>query len=208
MDLKEKNELLINVQSNQQGSNYDKPSEKDRVIDENDLDLIEKFHKKYSIGIYTRCITLFNSDAIAKQAISYILLKGYLQLSNTDISNQQQIVNHLTYELCMDIAQKETVNHFKVFSTPTASHDYQIEQLFEQEILSLEPKQLKEILNKISMGDKAILMMKYQDDMPIEEIAEIVALDIEEVKIRLANAQYITMELKSNLLFQVGGIRA
>lgn len=205
MDLKEKDEPLTNEQSFQEESNYSSPPQINQEVSRNDLDLLEELHKEYSAGIYSRCITLFRNDAIVKEAISYILLEGYLYLSNAnvDVSDQKQFFNHLTYHLCVDIAQKASLsNKVQVFSKPTFSSEYPIQKLFQKEILNLETTQLKEILNDIPIGDRALLLMKYQDDMSLEEIARTINHEIKETKIKLMNAQYIAIELKSNLAFK------
>ena len=203
MYLKGKKELLINPLPHHEKSKFTTSPKKDQVFLKNDINSVEDFYEKYSLGIYTRFMTLFKNEDIAKKAIPHILLKGYVHLFDTDLSNQEQFINFLTYQLCMDIAQDAKARrNVPIFSAPTSSHEYPIEELLEQEISPLDSKQLEEILSEIPLGDKAMLLMKYQDDMSIEQIAKIVDLDIEEVKIKLVNAQYIAMELKSNLLFQ------
>ena len=203
MDLKEKNELLTNEQLTVEESNYSTSSKTDQIVLSNDLDLLERLHEKHSVGIYTRCKALFMNENIAKEAIPYILLEGYLHLSKTDVPDQEQFFNQLTYHLCLAIAHKAIANkNTQIFSAPSYSCDHPIQELFNKEILSLQPTQLRSVLNKISIGDKALLLMKYQDDMSIEEIAEIVDTDLEDAKLKLVNAQYITIEVKSNLSFQ------
>lgn len=202
MDLKEKNELLPHEQSHQEESYYGNSSQINQEVSRNDLDLLDELHKKYSVGIYNRCITLFGNEAIVKEAISYILLEGYLYLSKatTDVPDRKQFFNHLTYHLSINIAQKASHrNKIQIFSTPTFNSDYPSQKLFQKEILNLDTIQLKEILDNIQIGDKALLLMRYQDDMSLEEIAKAINFEVEETQIKLRNAQKNAIELKSNL---------
>jgi len=58
-----------------------------------------------------------------------------------------------------------------------------VEEVEDHELLQIELGRLKEVLSRIPVGDKAILMMKYQEEMSIREIAE--ALDKTESAIKM-----------------------
>ncbi len=59
----------------------------------------------------------------------------------------------------------------------------------DQELLAMEVKQLKKVLEEIPVDDKAILLMKYQDDMSIKEIAGILGKTESAVKMRIKRAK-------------------
>ena len=65
-----------------------------------------------------------------------------------------------------------------------------VEDVEDSELLQIELKKLKLILEKIPVGDKAILMMKYQEEMSIKEIAA--ALDKSEsaIKMKIKRAKH------------------
>ena len=64
-----------------------------------------------------------------------------------------------------------------------------IDDVEDQELLSMRIDQLKDVLERIPEGDKAILLMKYNEDFSIIEIAE--ALDKSEsaVKMKIMRAK-------------------
>lgn len=99
----------------------------------------------------------------------------------------------------MSVVTEAKVNNASVFSESIPSSDDSIDKLLENKILSLEVKELKAILNQIPIGDKAVLLMRYQDKMPVEQIAKVLETNTKEVKVKLINATYTAMELKSNL---------
>lgn len=198
MDFKNKNELPTNEALIHNELITSSSTKKDSA-NKNDSDLIEELSLKYSTDIYSKCITLFNNESIAREAVPYVLLKAYVQLNKTAISNEAQLINQLTYGLCISVVQKAKIKKASVFSKPISNSDDSVDILLENKILELEVKQLKEILNQIPIGDKAVLMMRYQDKMSIEQIANVLETNAKEVKVKLINATYTAMELKSNL---------
>lgn len=74
----------------------------------------------------------------------------------------------------------------------------------DQELLEMEVKQLKKVLEEIPVDDKAILLMKYQDDMSIKEIAEILGKTESAVKMRIKRAKAKAQHFRNKLFDKDG----
>lgn len=71
------------------------------------------------------------------------------------------------------------------------------DRLYEEELLEINYAKLQEILQEIPVEDKMILLMKYQEDMSIKEIAKVLDVKLSTVKMRLHRAKKKVIELHS-----------
>jgi RNA polymerase sigma factor (sigma-70 family) len=62
-------------------------------------------------------------------------------------------------------------------------------QLDDTELREIEAQRLRHALDKVSADEKAILLMKYQEDLSIKEIAELFGVTESAVKMRLLRAK-------------------
>lgn len=64
----------------------------------------------------------------------------------------------------------------------------------EEEILKIEAAKLQQVLEFLHPKDKAILLMKYQDDLSIKEIQDVMELNESAVKMRIKRARAKAIE--------------
>lgn len=76
------------------------------------------------------------------------------------------------------------------------------EEIPDEALLEIETRQLKNILDKMSLGDKSLLLMKYQDDMSIKEMAVVLNKSESAVKMKLKRAKEKAQQLKDELFTQ------
>ena len=76
----------------------------------------------------------------------------------------------------------------------------QIDEVEDATLLEMEVSRLKKVLEEIPPGDKAILLMKYQDGMSIKEIAEILSKTDSAVKMKIKRAKHKAKE-RYNAIF-------
>lgn len=65
----------------------------------------------------------------------------------------------------------------------------------EEEIMKIEAAKLQQVLEYLLPKDKAILLMKYQDDLSIKEIQDIMELNESAVKMRIKRARAKAIEI-------------
>lgn len=68
-------------------------------------------------------------------------------------------------------------------------HDTAEDGIEDRFLLEMHVKRLKVILEKIPVTDKAILLMKYQDEMSIKEISEILDKSESAIKMKIKRAK-------------------
>lgn len=147
-------------------------------------------YDKYSYKVYSRCFSLLKDVALAQDATQEVFLKIYLNLSKfSERSQFSTWVYSITYNFCIDLIRRKKKQ--QALFTDDMEHTPDIaDDAPDEEILALEAARLKEVMDQIPIGDKAILLMKYHDDMQIKEIAE--ALDKTEsaIKMKLKRAKH------------------
>jgi RNA polymerase sigma factor (sigma-70 family) len=67
-------------------------------------------------------------------------------------------------------------------------------------LLEMEVKTLRQVIDKIPEGDRIILFMKYQDDLPIKDIAEILQKTESAVKMQIKRAKAKAQKIKEDLM--------
>jgi RNA polymerase sigma factor (sigma-70 family) len=147
-------------------------------------------YDKYSYKVYSRCLSLLKDVALAQDATQEVFLKIYLNLSKfSERSQFSTWVYSITYNFCIDLIRRKKKQQ-ALFTDDIERMPDIADDAPDEEILALEADRLKEVMDQIPIGDKAILLMKYHDDMQIKEIAE--ALDKTEsaIKMKLKRAKH------------------
>jgi RNA polymerase sigma-70 factor (ECF subfamily) len=63
------------------------------------------------------------------------------------------------------------------------------DEVSDEVLLNMEIGQLKSVLDSLALGDRLMLLMKYQDDLSIKEISHIVSKSESAVKMQLKRAK-------------------
>jgi RNA polymerase sigma factor (sigma-70 family) len=128
-------------------------------------------------------LSLLKDPALAQDAAQEIFVKIFLNLSRfSERSKFSTWVYSITYNYCIDMIRRRKKQR-NLFSDELEDAPDIIEEVPDEELLSMEVSRLKEVLEEIPVDDKAVLLMKYQDDMQIKEIAT--ALDKTESAIKM-----------------------
>jgi RNA polymerase sigma-70 factor (ECF subfamily) len=65
-----------------------------------------------------------------------------------------------------------------------------IEEVHDEALLTMQADRLRTVLENIPVGDKAILLMKYQDDLQIKEIADMLHKTESAIKMKIKRAKH------------------
>lgn len=147
-------------------------------------------YNRYAGKIYSKCISLLKDEALAQDATQEIFTKIFMNLSKfAERSKFSTWVYSITYNYCIDFLRRRKKYKDLFMEEPERTPDIPDNDVPDQELLAMEVKQLKKVLEEIPVDDKAILLMKYQDDMSIKEIAGILGKTESAVKMRIKRAK-------------------
>jgi len=159
-------------------------------LETQDANYFSLLYKRYSNKIYSKCISLLKDEAMAHDATQDVFMKIFLNLAKfSERSKFSTWVYSITYNYCIDFIRKKKKEK-NIFSDELENAPEQVEDVSDNELLEIEVSRLKVVLQNIPIGDKAILLMKYQEEMSIKEIAE--ALDKSEsaIKMKIKRAKH------------------
>lgn len=153
-------------------------------------ELFDELYRRYASKIYGRCLSLLNDEVLAQDAVQEIFMKIILNLSKFgEKSKFSTWVYSITYNGCIDIIRKRKKRLLLETPEETISEDFP-EEVDDQFVLEVEVDRLKVILEKIDEDDKAVLLMKYLEEMSIKEMAEALSKSESAVKMKIKRAKH------------------
>ncbi|MEM9548414.1 MAG: RNA polymerase sigma factor [Bacteroidota bacterium] len=147
-------------------------------------------YERYSQKVFGKCYSLLKSEAKAEDAAQEIFVKVLLNLSKfSGKSKFSTWLYSITYNFCIDAIRKNKKN-VGVLVDDIGRYGEEVEDdIDDSEIMETNVMRLKEVLNIIPAGDKAILLMKYQDEFSIKEICNIIDKSESAVKMKIKRAK-------------------
>ena len=150
----------------------------------------DALYKRYSGKIFSKCISLLKDEPLAKDATQEIFTKIFLNLAKfNEKSKFSTWIYSITYNYCIDYLRKKKKDN-RLFSDEMEDPPDVVDDVPDTELLEIEVRRLKIILEKIPPGDKAILLMKYQDDLQIKDIAAILDKTESAIKMKIKRAKH------------------
>lgn len=147
-------------------------------------------YDRYSDKVYRKCISLLKDEALAQDATQGIFMKIFINLAKfSGKSKFSTWLYSITYNFCIDYLRRIKKER-NLFSDEIESVAEPIEEVEDKELLEMKVSRLKKVLDNIPSGDKAILLMKYQEDMSIKEIAEILDKTENAIKMKIKRAKH------------------
>jgi RNA polymerase sigma-70 factor (ECF subfamily) len=160
----------------------------DLIINQKKTDYFQHLYLRYSPVVYNKCIALANDKDIAKDLTHDIFLKVFLNLSNFKGKSQFSTwLYSITYNFCIDFLKKERNQIEKTEEIDDITDEQ--DEIYEKQLLAIKVDKLQQVLDSISIENKSILLMKYQDDYSIKEIQEILNISESAVKMRIKRAK-------------------
>jgi len=161
-------------------------------------------YQRYAGKVYSKCIALLKNEALAKDATQEIFIKILMNLSRFgEKARFSTWIYSITYNYCIDYLRKQN-KHRNIFSDEMENApDVPEEDVPDKELLEMEISQLKVVLDEIPIDDKAILLMKYQDDFSIKDIAGILDKTESAVKMKIKRAKNKAQEVKKKRFKEV-----
>lgn len=154
-----------------------------------DPKLMDILYGRYANKVYRKCMSFVKDTSIAEDLTHDIFIKVYLNLpSFKQKSKFSTWLYSITYNFCIDYLRKNKKE--KLVSIEDYSgvvKDMEVESV--DDLRHIAVNRLKKILEKVKVDEKAILLMKYRDNMSIKEIQEVFKISESAVKMRIKRAK-------------------
>ncbi|MCE7056099.1 sigma-70 family RNA polymerase sigma factor [Algoriphagus sp. AGSA1] len=155
-------------------------------------------YDRYADKIYNRCLRFIPIKAEAQDLTHDLFIKLYYKLSTYEgRSTFSTWLYSFTYNFCLNhLNRKHKVKQEK---EQVLNEQLEVEDIKDDEILALKSEKLKVALDQIDPNDKLLLLMKYQDDFSVKEIADSLQLGESAVKMRINRAKKKVLDKYNNL---------
>lgn len=154
-----------------------------------DADRFGLLYDRYAARVYQKCIGMVRDQDIAKDLTHDIFLKVFVNLKKFDHRSKFGTwLYSITYNYCLDHLRKGQRQRTTQVDEGMDLHQDE-EDRYEVELLSMRSDQLPAVLEALDPGDRAVLLMKYQDELSIKEMMEILELGESAVKMRVMRSR-------------------
>lgn len=172
------------------------------IVHNGNTNLFGLLYDRYGQKVYSKCLGFAESRDAAEDLTQDIFVKLYLNLKKfRGDSKFSTWLYAFAYNHC--------VNYYKVLSRKRRNEetlnddldygDLVEDEISDEEIFSLALDKLQKALQLLDSDDKIVLLMKYQDDKSIKEIAALLDLGESAIKMRLHRAKKKIVELYNSL---------
>ncbi|GAB3501791.1 RNA polymerase sigma factor [Emticicia fontis] len=142
----------------------------------------EEIYDRYVDKVYRKCLSFVKNEAQAEDFTHDIFLRVVLKLGSfKEHAKFSTWLYSITYNYCMD-----QVRQTKKQAEVALDENFDLaDDGDDLELVEMQTQGLKKALQKIDPDERAILLMKYQDDFSIKEISETFKITESAVKMRL-----------------------
>ncbi|MGR3810797.1 RNA polymerase sigma factor [Jiulongibacter sp. NS-SX5] len=142
----------------------------------------EEIYERYSEKVYRKCLSFIKDQAKAEDFAHDIFLKVITKIGTfKENARFSTWLYSITYNYCMDMLRKNKKLKEDAIDEPMEFE----EEVVDHELLSMKKEGLQKSLEQISSDEKAMLLMKYQDNFSIKEIADTFEISESATKMRL-----------------------
>ena len=173
-----------------------------KITDYTDSELIARYlrdqntmyfkvlYRRYAGKVFAKCISMLADEGQARDATQDIFIKVLLNLAKfTEQSSFSTWVYSITYNYCIDMIRKKKKMPL-IFTEDVGKVSKETNQeLPDSVLLEMKQERLEKVIDRLPPGDKAILMMKYIDDMQIREIGEVLGKTESAIKMQIMRAK-------------------
>jgi len=158
------------------------------IVDDKHSELFEELYNRYHSKVVDKCHSFLKNRDLAEDFANDILSKAYEKLpgfkGNSKFSSW---LYSITYNYSIDYLRQKKKLHYPNWNSENEIQDIPDESEADLENLSYE--NLLKILEMIHPEEKALLIMKYQDNLPGKQIAQTLRISEDAVKMRLKRAR-------------------
>jgi RNA polymerase sigma factor (sigma-70 family) len=153
-------------------------------------------YRKYAGKVYGKCLSILRNDEQAQDAMQDIFMRILLNLATfNEKSTFSTWLYSVTYNHCIDLIRKRKKEQ-TLFSDEEVERapDVAADDIPDEYMLAMDVKHLQTVLDELDEDDRLILLMKYQDDMSIKDIADVLRKTESAIKMKIKRAKHKAQE--------------
>ena len=174
----------------------------EKIVAKNDTLLFGVLYDRFAKRVYNKCYGFAKSQDEAEDLTQDVFLQLFLKLASfKGKSKFSTWLYSFTYNFCVNYVNRNKQRKLSDKSVRLEQTEYKLtEEVPDESIYEMKSKTLESALTKISVEDKSILLLNYQDGASIKELAEVLDLGESAVKMRLKRAKAKLLEIYNTIL--------
>lgn len=164
----------------------------DCILATGDTSLFGVLYDRYANKVYRKCIGMLRNQNDAQDISHDILVKAFLNIANFEgNSSFSTWIYAISYNQCIDFLRQRQKNTTIDYEDNEEVLDREADdtQIAEKQLFEISVERLALLIHQLSEDDRAILLMKYQDEMSIDNIILVLNVTESAVKMRLKRAR-------------------
>lgn len=159
-----------------------------RVVQDDDGKVYAELIRRYRAKVMDKSYSLLKDRVLAQEFAHDIMSKAYEKLREfKGTSSFSTWLYSITYNYCIDYLRSKKKLHYPSWNS---EHDIpEIVDMEEEDLTDLNYTRLMSIIDGIHPEEKALLLMKYQDDLSLKQIAGALRISESALKMRLQRAK-------------------
>lgn len=158
------------------------------INSENSSILFEVLYKRYHKKVLDKCYSLVKNRQLAEELAEDIFSKTFEKLSTfKSKSSFSSWLYSLSYNHCIDYLRNKKKLHY-----PEWNREHEIPEIIDEtdeNLNAIDYENMMVIFEMIHPEEKALLLMKYQDNLSMKEIGESLRISEDATKMRLKRAR-------------------
>lgn len=160
------------------------------IVEKGDPKYFEEIYDRFATKVYQKCLSFTKDPAEAKDLAHDVIVKIYLSLNKfSGKSKLATWIYSITYNHCVDYQAKKVKQLTLKEELANETDVFEGVEPKDSELLEISISTLNDLMEKLSISEKTILMMKYQDGMSIKDIAIVTHSGESAVKMKLKRSK-------------------
>ena len=170
------------------------------VVNNNSL-LFGIIYDRYANKIYRKCMSFAKSDQEALDLTQDVFLNIFIKLGSFKRKSKfSSWVYSVTYNFCVNYVNRNKSKKIRDKSSSLENEEYKLtDEIEDSSLFELRSEKLEKALQLIDPQDKSILLLKYQDDVSVKELCNLLEIGESAVKMRLKRAKSRIVETYNSL---------
>jgi len=158
------------------------------ILKNNHHDLFEILYKRYYKKVLDKSYSFLKNRQLAEEAASDILSKAFEKLgSYKETASFSSWLYSISYNHCIDFLRAKKKLHYPEWNQANVIPEIIDEA--DEDLVELNYNKLLHIMEQIHPEEKAMIQMKYQDNLSIKDISEALRVSESAAKMRLKRAK-------------------
>lgn len=161
-----------------------------KIVETNNTHLFAVLYDRFSNVVYNKCYGFSKSKEEAEDLTHDVFIHLFIKLrAFKGKSKFSTWLYSFTYNFCVNYVQRNVHKKKEKITVVTDVIKDDIDEIDDAVLFELKADKLAKAMEMIDPNDRVILLMKYQDDMSIKELTQVLEIGESAVKMRLKRAK-------------------